>query len=71
MKAIYENDDYVEVKMNVPKPAYRANAQTFGCSFCWDSRKKQNIELFFLDKANNLRTCNFCPYCGRSYEVQE
>ena len=40
----------------------------FGCGFCWDKKKKKNKELFFLDAANNMRVCNFCPYCGRKYE---
>lgn len=37
------------------------------CDYCWDKKKKQNKELFFLDKANNLRICFFCPNCGRAY----
>ena len=40
----------------------------FGCGFCWDKKKKRNKELFFLDTANNMRVCNYCPYCGRKYE---
>ena len=38
------------------------------CDFCWDKRKKVSKELFFLDRANNLRLCLFCPNCGRPYE---
>ena len=37
------------------------------CDFCWDKRKKKDKELFFLDKANNMRLCLFCPNCGRAY----
>ena len=37
------------------------------CNFCWDKKKKCDKELFFLDKANNLRICSFCPNCGRAY----
>lgn len=37
------------------------------CDFCWDRKKKRSKELFFLDKANNLRLCSFCPNCGRAY----
>lgn len=37
------------------------------CDFCWDRKKKHSKELFFLDKANNLRICLFCPNCGRAY----
>lgn len=40
----------------------------FGCGFCWDKRKKKDKELFFIDAANNMRVCNYCPYCGRKYE---
>lgn len=56
---------------------YRASQETsqvkaveeeFGCGFCWDKKKKRDKELFFLDAANNMRVCNYCPYCGRKYE---
>lgn len=46
------------------------NGQTeidFGCNYCWDLKKKKEKELFFLDKANNMRICNYCPNCGRKY----
>lgn len=42
----------------------------FGCGFCWDKRKKKSKELFFLDAANNMRVCNYCPSCGRKYEEE-
>lgn len=42
--------------------------EEIGCGFCWDKKKKQEKELFFLDAANNMRVCNYCPYCGRKYE---
>lgn len=35
------------------------------CTFCWDSRKKKDKNLTFFDQANNLRICNYCPWCGR------
>ena len=40
----------------------------FGCGFCWDRRRNRSKELFFLDNANNMRVCNYCPNCGRAYE---
>lgn len=43
----------------------------FGCGFCWDKKKRKNKELFFLDAANNMRVCNYCPYCGRKYDEEE
>lgn len=39
----------------------------FGCGFCWDKKKNKNKELFFLDSANNMRVCFFCPSCGRKF----
>lgn len=42
--------------------------EEFGCSYCWDSRKKKEKNvLWFLDAANNLRECDYCPKCGRKY----
>lgn len=38
------------------------------CGFCWDKRKKKDIELYFFDRANNMRPCAYCPICGRKYE---
>ena len=38
------------------------------CKFCWDKKKHKSIELFFFDRANNLRPCEYCPVCGRKYE---
>ena len=61
-----EVEDYNERKPQLK--SWRANEQEFGCPFCWDNRKKHNIELFFLDSANNMRICNFCPSCGRDYK---
>lgn len=39
----------------------------FGCNFCWDKKKNKTKELFFLDAANNMRPCTYCPSCGRKY----
>ena len=41
------------------------------CGFCWDRRKHKSIELFFLDRANNMRPCQYCPVCGREYKEEE
>jgi len=44
--------------------------EEIGCGFCWDKKRKKNKELFFLDAANNMRPCTYCPYCGRKYEEE-
>lgn len=41
--------------------------EDFGCGFCWDKKRNKNKELFFLDNANNMRICTYCPNCGRMY----
>ena len=51
-------EEPVEVKTN----------EEIGCGFCWDKKRKRDKELFFLDAANNMRPCTFCPSCGRKYE---
>lgn len=43
------------------------NIDDFGCGFCWDSKYKTDKELFFLDTANNMRPCAYCPACGRKF----
>ena len=45
-----------------------AIVEEIGCGFCWDKKRKKNKELFFLDAANNMRVCTFCPSCGRVME---
>ena len=45
--------------------------EEIGCSFCWDRKKEKTKELFFLDAANNMRICNFCPYCGRDMKEDQ
>ena len=45
--------------------------QEFGCGFCWDRKKNRSKELFFLDAANNMRICDFCPSCGRKYNEEK
>lgn len=62
---IVEDDYYSEPKPQ-QKPSYRANKQDFGCEFCWDAKKKQNFEIYFFDRANNMRLSAYCPNCGRS-----
>lgn len=45
--------------------------EELGCGYCWDKKRNKSKELFFLDAANNMRVCNFCPYCGREYGGQD
>lgn len=61
----YENDYYDDEQ--TVQPAYRAQEQEFGCSFCYDNRAKKDIEIYFFDRANNMRISVYCPYCGRKF----
>lgn len=38
-----------------------------GCPYCWDERKKKSKEIFYFDSANNMRSAEYCPACGRKY----
>lgn len=60
----YNEEDYYS-SYEQPKENYEVE---FGCGFCWDKKRKKNKELFFLDAANNMRVCNYCPSCGRILE---
>ena len=57
----YYDDEYEEIQQPIEEVE-------IGCGYCWDRKKKKEKELFFLDAANNMRVCNYCPYCGRKYE---
>ena len=62
----YTENDYDEFEQpRQLKPSFRANEQELGCMYCYDNRTKQNIELYFFDRANNMRVCGYCPFCGR------
>lgn len=68
MKKVYFDDDEFEERTQQPE---NYNMNTFGCGFCWNAKRNQSKELYFLDAANNMRVCLFCPYCGRKYEVEK
>lgn len=55
----YLEDNYTPIK---------EQEEEFGCGFCWDKKRCKDKELFFLDKANNMRVCSFCPNCGRKFK---
>ena len=38
-----------------------------GCSYCWDEKRKKAKEIFYFDSANNMRSAEYCPACGRKY----
>lgn len=39
-----------------------------GCFYCYDNKKRKEKEpLWFMDAANNLKLCDYCPKCGRKY----
>lgn len=63
MKKFYDEESYYASQ----EPISTNIEEEFGCRFCWDKRRNKEKELFFLDAANNMRICNFCPYCGRQY----
>ena len=64
MKKFFGDDDDYYTREQ-PAPVVE---DEFGCGYCWDKKRKKSKELFFLDAANNMRVCNYCPYCGRAYE---
>ena len=65
MKRYYNEDEFNFEESETTTT--ELNEEEFGCKFCYDRRKKKDKELFFLDHANNMRVCLFCPYCGREY----
>jgi hypothetical protein len=60
-------DDYYyeEVYSTETEETTIGNEIEIGCGFCRDKRKNKDIELYFLDRANNMRPCSYCPSCGR------
>ena len=60
----YSEEEYLYPKTEQPQ-------LEFGCGFCWDKKRNQEKELFFLDKANNMRICHYCPSCGRKFNCTE
>lgn len=60
----YSEQEYYESQQSEPKII---NNEDFGCGFCWDKKRNKEKELFFLDNANNMRICTYCPSCGRRY----
>lgn len=64
MKKVYveyeDGEEYV-----TPFVKIQQEVEEFGCGFCWDKKKLKNKDLYFLDAANNMRVCTFCPSCGR------
>ena len=58
---------YDEEDIKVPVTTEEIPVEEFGCYYCWDNYKKKDKELFFLDAANNMRICDYCPACGRKF----
>lgn len=65
MKKFYSEEEYYQSEiLQEPAPV------DFGCGFCWDKKKQCPKELYFLDRANNMRLCKYCPSCGRKLEEE-
>lgn len=60
----YSKQEYYESQQFEPKVTID---NEIGCGFCWDKKRNKEKELFFLDNANNMRVCTYCPSCGREY----
>lgn len=60
----YSENDYLNDLQAKPQET----SEEFGCGFCWDKKRNKEKELFFLDNANNMRICIYCPSCGRKYK---
>lgn len=67
MKFYEEEEEYYDEQPKQQKPAWRAQEQEFGCGFCYDNRTKKDIEIYFFDRANNMRISTYCPSCGRKF----
>lgn len=61
---------YIEQEYYENQESQEEIQEEYGCSYCWDRRKNKERELFFLDHANNMRICNYCPSCGRKYNEE-
>lgn len=60
----YSEEEYLASQ---EEEAKQSTTIEFGCGFCWDKKRNKEKELFFLDNANNMRVCTYCPSCGRKY----
>lgn len=66
-KKFFDDEDYYYEEEQTESQSQSQEFE-FGCGFCWDKRRQKNKELFFLDAANNMRVCSYCPSCGRKYQ---
>lgn len=66
-KRYYQEDEYEDL-YEKPQTSFTPAEPEFGCGFCWDKRKNKSKELYFLDAANNMRICTYCPSCGRKFD---
>ena len=62
----YSENEY----LNEVNPKQLENQLEYGCGYCWDKKRNREKELFFLDAANNMRICTYCPSCGRKYNEE-
>lgn len=66
MRYYDEEEDFYEEASQ--EDDFLTEEEEYGCLFCWDKKKNREFELYFFDRANNLRICKYCPNCGRPYE---
>lgn len=67
MKYYNEEEEYYQSQQDEFEDTFE---EEFGCGFCWDKKRQKEKELFFLDNANNMRVCTYCPSCGRRYHEE-
>ena len=60
-----KNEYYYDEYYSEPVENINENIIEIGCGFCRDKRKNKDIDLYFIDRANNMRPCAYCPSCGR------
>ena len=56
-----------EILNDISDLSFESTETNGGCTYCWDEKRKKAKEIFYFDSANNLRSAEYCPACGRKY----